>query len=123
MAELIDLLRDAFDTVLLDSPPVLAVTDASILAKKADGVVLVVRSGLTEGDAALMARSHLEQVKARVIGVVVNDFDYETNYYRKGYYKYYTSYYRSEDEGDGKRKKRVKKLEPAASRKKRGLGL
>jgi tyrosine-protein kinase Etk/Wzc len=121
MDELIELLREAFDTVLLDSPPVLAVTDASVLAKKTDGVVLVVRSGLTEEEAALMARHHLEQVRARVIGVVVNDFDYETNYYRKGYYKYYTAYYRSDDEGKGKRKKRARKLEPAVSRKDKGL--
>lgn len=125
MDELLELLREAFDTVLLDSPPVLAVTDASILAKKTDGVVLVVRSDLTEEEAALMARHHLEQVRARVIGVVVNDFDYETNYYRKVYYKYYTSYYHSDEEekGKGKRRRRAKKLEPALSRKDKDLGI
>ena len=74
-------------------------------------------SALLQGD------DPIPELRARVIGVVVNDFDYETNYYRKGYYKYYTAYYRSDDEGKGKGKlkKRARKLEPAVSRKEKGL--
>jgi tyrosine-protein kinase Etk/Wzc len=120
MADLMELLKEAFHIVLLDSPPVLAVTDASVLAKKTDGVVLVVRSEVTEEDAATMAKHHLEHVKARVIGVVINDFNFETRYYRRGYYQYYTYYYHSEDDSKGK-KKRMKKLKPASSRKEKVL--
>lgn len=116
MTELMELLKEAFQVILLDSPPVLAVTDASILAQKTDAVVLVVRSEVTEEDAAAMAGHHLEHVKARVIGVVINDFDLETSYYRKGYYQYYSYYYHTEDEGKGK-KKRLRRLRPASSRK------
>ncbi len=123
MTDLIELLREAFDVVLLDSPPVLAVTDSSILAQKIDGVVLVLRSEVTQEDAAAMAKQHLEHVKARVIGVVINDFDAESRYYRKGYYQYYTHYYQSDNEGKARRKRGdgrsrwLKKLEPASSRK------
>jgi len=118
MTELLELLREAFPIVLLDSPPVLAVTDASILAQKTDGVVLVIRSEVTEEEAAVMAKHHLEHVKARIIGCVINDFNFETSYYRKGYYQYYTYYSRSEDDGGHKsRKQRAKNIKPAQSRK------
>jgi capsular exopolysaccharide synthesis family protein len=120
MTDLVELLKEAFQIVLLDSPPVLAVTDASILAQKTDGVVLVVRSEVTEEDAAAMAKHHLEHVKARVIGVVINDFNFETRYYRKGYYQYYNYYSRSEDDAKGGRRK-GRKLKPASSRKEKVL--
>jgi len=116
MTELIEILKEAFQIVLVDSPPVLAVTDASILAKKTDGVVLVIRSEVTEEDAAAMAKQHLERVQARLIGVVINDFNFESRYYKRGYYQYYTYYSRADDVGHGKRRKK-KTLKPAASRK------
>lgn len=61
-----------FDTVILDTPPVLAVTDAQILANLCDGTVLVVRSGETEREAALKAKDLLSKAKAKVLGVVLN---------------------------------------------------
>ncbi|WP_332237861.1 CpsD/CapB family tyrosine-protein kinase [Sporolactobacillus sp. KGMB 08714] len=61
-----------FDTVLLDTPPVLAVTDAQLLANLCDGTVLVVRSGATEKEAAVKAKDLLVKAKARILGVVLN---------------------------------------------------
>ncbi len=71
-----------FDMVIFDTPPVLAVTDSQVLANKCDGTVLVVLSGGTEIEAAKKAKEQLESVKARVLGVVLNNKKTKgTNYY------------------------------------------
>jgi len=61
-----------FDTIIFDTPPVLAVTDAQILSSQVDGTVLVVASGTTEKDAALEAKDLLQKSQARILGVVLN---------------------------------------------------
>lgn len=61
-----------FDIVILDTPPVLAVADAQILANICDGTVIVTRSGVTEKEAAVKARDLLKKAKARLLGVVLN---------------------------------------------------
>lgn len=63
---------DIFDTIIFDTPPVLAVTDAQILSSQVDGTVLVVSSGTTEKDAAFEAKDLLLKSKARILGVVLN---------------------------------------------------
>lgn len=84
-----------FDWVILDSPPVLAVADASILANTATGVVFVVGADQTSRQAARAALEQLEGVQAHVIGAVLNRVDLEKNpyyysaYYRKEYSRYY----------------------------------
>ncbi len=70
--DLIHRLRDSYDMVIIDAPPLLPVADASVLAKLADGVILVVRHGRTTKDQVREALSRLQQVNARVYGVVVN---------------------------------------------------
>lgn len=70
-----ELLKDAteqFDLVLIDTPPVLAVTDAQILSNKCSGTILVVNSGKTEVDAAVKAKELLLNSKAKLLGVVLN---------------------------------------------------
>lgn len=62
-----------FDAVIFDTPPLLAVADAQILANLCDGVVLVVRSGATEKEAAVKAKALLDKAGARILGVVLND--------------------------------------------------
>ncbi|WP_189244344.1 CpsD/CapB family tyrosine-protein kinase [Anoxybacillus ayderensis] len=80
-----DLLAEAyeqFDIVLFDTPPVLAVTDAQILANQCDGVVLVVHSGKTEIEAAQKAKELLLAAKGKLLGVVLNQKKQkESNYY------------------------------------------
>ncbi len=88
-------LGQSFDWVILDSPPVLAVADASILANTATGVVFVVGADQTSRQAARAALEQLEAVQAHVIGAVLNRVDLEKNpyyysaYYRKEYSRYY----------------------------------
>lgn len=89
MAELVEQLLQTADVVLFDSPPVLAVTDAAVLARLMDGVLLVVESAKTRQDAARRAAQELAKVNARVLGVVVNRISARlagSNYY---YYDYY----------------------------------
>ena len=59
--------------IVLDTPPVLATADAGIVASLTDGVLLVVRAGATDRNAAQRACQHLGNVGARVIGTVLND--------------------------------------------------
>jgi capsular exopolysaccharide synthesis family protein len=79
MTETMAQLRERADYVLFDSPPVIAVTDAAILATKVDAVLLVVRAGATKRDLAQRAKAQLEQVKAPLIGVVLNNAKYDTS--------------------------------------------
>ncbi|PWU67161.1 CpsD/CapB family tyrosine-protein kinase [Gracilibacillus dipsosauri] len=73
-----------YDLVIFDTPPVLAVTDAQILANICDGVVMVVRSKQTEYESAQKAKALLEVGKAKLLGVVLND-----KVMKKGSYYYY----------------------------------
>jgi Mrp family chromosome partitioning ATPase len=81
--------------VLVDSPPVLAVADAAVVANGASGVVFVVGADQTSRQAAREAIHQLQSAHARVIGAVLNRVDLERNpyyyahYYRKEYAKYY----------------------------------
>jgi Mrp family chromosome partitioning ATPase len=80
-----------YDMVIIDSPPLLVASEAGALAAKADGVLLVIRAGQTQREAAQLALQQLGIVGANVIGAVLNDPDAEVPQYG-GYYKYdYTS--------------------------------
>jgi capsular exopolysaccharide synthesis family protein len=83
MEGLIERLRAAADIVIFDTPPVIAVTDAAVLAPRVDGVLLVLKAGHSRRDRAREAREKLEKVKAHLIGVVLNDAKLESDY---GYY-------------------------------------
>jgi tyrosine-protein kinase Etk/Wzc len=73
MRVLLGELREQFDIIVLDTPPVLATADASIVASLTDGVLLVVRAGTTDRNAAQRAYQQLANVGARVVGTVLND--------------------------------------------------
>ncbi|MFS0864586.1 CpsD/CapB family tyrosine-protein kinase [Fredinandcohnia sp. 179-A 10B2 NHS] len=82
MVELLEKAKEQFDLIVFDTPPVLAVTDAQVLANKSDGVVLVVSSGKTQNDAAVKAKEQLMNAKAKLLGVVLNNKKKtETQYY------------------------------------------
>src|SRR5690606_6445280 len=83
-------LRAHFDWILIDSPPVMAVTDASLAAHNSDGVLFVVGAEMTSRHAAQRALDQLEQVNARFVGAVLNRVDLDRNPY------YYSQYYRRE---------------------------
>ena len=86
----LDTLNELFDLVIIDSPPVVAVTDAVVLSTHVDGVIIVVKSFKVARDLVLQAKRQLTDVEARLIGVVLNDFDIQRKSY--GYYYYYTYY-------------------------------
>ncbi|WP_010648194.1 CpsD/CapB family tyrosine-protein kinase [Oceanobacillus massiliensis] len=76
---------DAYDIVIFDTPPVLAVTDAQIMANIVDGSLLVVRSGQTNIEAATKAKEALEPAKAKLLGTVLNGREKKaSNYYYYG---------------------------------------
>lgn len=88
-------LGEHFDWVVIDSPPVLAVTDAAILAHEATGVVFVVGAEMTSRHAAKTAVEQLQKSGGRVIGAVLNRVQLDRNryYYSKYYRREYTEYY------------------------------
>ena len=100
-----DVLRDAqseFDVVLIDSPPLLAVTDAAVLATMADGAILVIRVGATAKAAVRRAVAQLQTVHGRIVGAVLNDVDLRSGAF-SGSYGYYYYYYYGEGARNGKR--------------------
>ena len=78
MREVASALRERARFVLYDAPPILAVTDALLLASLLDGVVLALRSGVTRREDALRAREALERVHARILGTVLTNAPRET---------------------------------------------
>lgn len=72
MTRLIETLEARFDYVIIDSPPLLAVTDAAILSTQADGVIVVVGSKLVRRDQLDRALGNLQKVDADVLGIVMN---------------------------------------------------
>jgi succinoglycan biosynthesis transport protein ExoP len=106
MGQILDKLNQAFDVIVIDTPPVLSVTDAAALAPAMDGVVLVAKPGTTKLGAFQQALEQLRAVNARVLGVVLNEVEPRSRkygYYYNRYYSKYSRYY--EDTGRKKTKK------------------
>ena len=82
--------NDAYDHVIFDSPPILSVADAAIMAGRMDGVILVVQAGSTPKDQVARAAEKLRVVKARVLGALLNKLDVSS---AGGYYRSYYAYY------------------------------
>lgn len=92
MRDFLKLLREKFDMVILDSPPVIAVTDSEILARLADATMLVVSANTTEMELIRKAVEIINQKGVTFIGTVLNNFVYRSSY--GSYYKYYYYYTR-----------------------------
>lgn len=91
--ELLKRLSSEFQIILIDTPPVLHMADARILAGESDGAILVVRAGVTTLDEAADARDLFDYDRVKLLGTILNDFDPS----REGKAGYYRSYYRSDD--------------------------
>ncbi len=91
MVRLLEELEGRYTQVIVDSPPVLAVTDAAVLATHTDGAVLVLRSGETEQRAAERSVDQLRRLGVRLFGAVLNEVSTTTteeSYYLQYYYAY-----------------------------------
>ncbi|GAB1349728.1 hypothetical protein MASR1M107_19420 [Ignavibacteriales bacterium] len=91
-------IRDRYDFIILDTPPVIAVTDSEILARYVDGSVLVVSADTTEMELLKRAGEIMRQGTHHFIGAVLNNFVYKSSY--GSYYKYYYYYSRSTKTGE-----------------------
>jgi non-specific protein-tyrosine kinase len=118
---LLDQLRNTFDYVIIDTPPVLVVTDAAIISTVVDGVVILAHAGKTMQSQLNGVVSALTQVNANIYGVILNQIplkarDYDNYGYRYGYtYGYrnryqYKSYYGSETKKEAKERRRAAKV-------------
>ncbi|WP_128896392.1 CpsD/CapB family tyrosine-protein kinase [Longirhabdus pacifica] len=85
MTALMDSVKQQYDLIVFDTPPILAVTDAQVLSNQCDGTILVVNSGSTEVDQAKKAKELLQGVNAKILGVVLNQATAQQN----EYYAYY----------------------------------
>jgi len=116
--ELMAALADRYDRVLIDSPPVLAVTDAQILAAQCDGVILVLRAETSTRGDSVQAYAELAGVNAHVLGVVVNATPRKRSSYRyNGYYCHTHSIEAITTENGEARNTRVRPLELPFERK------
>ncbi len=116
MVQILDQLSEQTDVIIIDTPPVLAVTDASVLSPHVDGIILVVKPGVTKLAACRQAVDQLRRVGANILGVVLNDVELKRSryYYNyKGYYAYYESYGEASDR-NGKQPKKSKIKQPEA---------
>lgn len=84
--KLIELFRDRYDTIILDTPPLLAVTDAQVLTTISDGTIIVAQHGVTKKDEIMQAKDLLEKVKGNILGVVLSQIPIDDN----SYYYYYS---------------------------------
>ena len=104
MQELIERAREQYDLIIIDSPPILSVTDPAILATFADGVVVTIRASSTPRPAIKKGIQQLSEVGGKVLGCVLNDVNFEKeSYYYSNYRYYYHYYYHAYGEEDGKK--------------------
>ena len=87
MVRTLDALNASYDFVIIDSSPIGAVADPLILSRFVDGVLMVIESNKTNRDHVLQCRSRLTEVKANILGAIVNKLDIRRTGY--GYYYYY----------------------------------
>lgn len=106
MKAFLEKLKADYDLIILDTPPVLPVTDAAVLSSLADGVVLVAAHGQATYDALYQAKASLEKVNAKILGVLLNRVPVSSH---GGYYYYY--YY--DDQGEKHKSRRRPKIRPA----------
>ena len=85
MSAVLGTLREQADYVVIDSPPTVLVTDAAVLATQVDGVLLVLSLGKVKREMARKAKTLLENVSARILGVVVSNAPYDARDFRDYY--------------------------------------
>ncbi|MCH8124242.1 MAG: AAA family ATPase [Bacteroidetes bacterium] len=100
MDEFLKIVKGSFDTIIFDSPPVLAATDAALLSTKCDATIVVARTGYTKEGELDYTMEAFNDVGAKVMGVILNAFDISMAYGHKYRYRHYTKYGRYSKYGD-----------------------
>ena len=104
LEEVLKLARARYDTVIIDTPPMVNIADARVFARFADALIFVVRSGSTTRDAALLAKSRFLEDGIPILGTILNAWNPKTpgyGYYHSYYAGYYHYYGDGDDKGDG----------------------
>ncbi len=104
MREFVEKAKEKYNSVIFDSPPLAVVTDAVVLSSIIDGTVIVINSKKTTRSAVTRSKQLLENAKANVFGVILNNYRVE-----RGSYYYYSHYYYAKDSKDGGKRERKKK--------------
>lgn len=97
MHALLQRLEETYDAIIMDAPPLNLVTDAALLGTNADGVVVVARANRTQKAAIQFAVEQLRNVRAPILGAVLNDVDYKRGAHYGAYGAYYHYYYGPSD--------------------------
>ena len=103
MKQFINDLKEEYDYIFIDTPPIGVVTDAGIISNYSDGCVFVVGSKQCDVEMAKLAKQRLDGVGANIIGAVLNKFESEGSSY-----SYYNYYYKEDSERKGKSKRNKK---------------
>lgn len=104
MQDLIKQAREQYDRIIIDSPPILSVTDSAILSTLADGVVVIIKASSTPRPAIKQGLHQLSEVGGKVLGCVLNEVDFEKeSYYHSSYRYHHHYYYHAYGEEDGKK--------------------
>ena len=123
LRDFIEQAKEEYEFIIFDSPPILSTADAAILSSKMDAVLLVYRIGSVSRGLLKRSTTQLEQVKSRLLGVIINGMkpNISPDFHDLKYYRYYYSYGESEKEEDPIRN--IPILTKATSRKKGASGL
>ncbi len=97
MSQIMEELKQKYDYIVVDLPPVTVVSDALAISKNLDGVVMVVRGGISEKHMLSEALRQLKMLNVRLLGFVYRSNDRDTRAYKKKYKKYYASYEKQEN--------------------------
>ena len=103
MSKLVARLEDQWDMVLFDSPPIVAVTDSSMISNEIDALIMVVKAGQTDLAAVDRTLDTISNVGSPLIGAILNVANPETLAGKYSYYYSYYNYYYKADEGDKKK--------------------
>jgi capsular exopolysaccharide synthesis family protein len=98
MAFILEHVTNAFDFVIIDTPPVLPASDAMMIAPRTDGILMVIKANTVNKKYLKDAISQLENKKTKILGLILNQVDVKKERYYRYYRKYYTSYYGKSDQ-------------------------
>jgi len=92
MRFLLDYIKDQYDFIIIDTPPIMPTTDALLISPRTDGMLLVIRSGATDRKVFKEVLKQIQMARQPILGTVLNGVDM-----KKGYYRYYKKYYAAYD--------------------------